>query len=151
VVAYPERHRSIEVIPLLKEELVAVFSPTHPFAARKQIEPRALHDQRFVAFAAGVPSRSAIDRLLRTARVKVRVTMEFDNIETLKRAVEVDSGLSVLPRGNVEEAVADGRLACATILSPRPWTRTIGIIRRRGQAPSKAEGMFLALLRSEPK
>lgn len=151
VVAYPEKHRSIEIIPLLKEELVAVFAPDHPLAARKQIEPKALHGQRFVAFAPGVPSRNGIDKLLRAARVKVNVVMEFDNIETLKRAVEVNSGLSVLPRENVEEAVADGRLASAKILSARPWTRQIGIIRRRGQVPSRAERIFLGLLRSPKK
>lgn len=150
IVAYPEKHRSIEIIPLVKEELVVVFSPHHPFAGSKALEPKALAGQRFVAFAAGVPSRTGIDKLLLAARVKVDIVMQFDNIETLKRAVEVDSGLSILPRGNVEEAVADGRLACATILAPRPWTRQIGIIRRRGQAPSKAERMFLALLRTEP-
>ena len=149
IVAYPEKHRSIEIIPLVKEELVVVFSPNHPLAGQKALEPRALASQRFVAFAGGVPSRTGIDKLLRAARVKVDIIMEFDNIETLKRAVEVDSGLSVLPRGNVEEAVADGRLACAKILSPRPWTRQIGIIRRRGQTPSRAESMFLALLRTE--
>jgi DNA-binding transcriptional LysR family regulator len=151
VVAYPEKHRSIEIIPLLKEELVVVFSPTHPFAGRRQIEPKSLHGQRFVAFAAGVPSRSAIDRLLRSARVKVDIVMEFDNIETLKRAVEVNAGLSILPRDNVEEAVADRRLACAKILAPRTWTRQIGIIRRRGQTPSRAERMFLGLLRTPQK
>ncbi|MCY2929187.1 MAG: LysR family transcriptional regulator [Planctomycetota bacterium] len=151
VVAYPEKHRSIEIISLAKEELVAVFSPNHPLAGHRFLDPKALRGQRFVAFAAGIPSRTGIDKLLQSVRVKVDIVIEFDNIETLKRAVEVDSGLSILPRGNVEEAVADGRLACAKILSPRPWTRQIGIIRRRGQAPSKAEKMFLGLLRTEPK
>jgi LysR family transcriptional regulator, transcriptional activator of the cysJI operon len=151
VVAHPEKHRSIEIIPLLKEELVAVFSPNHALARHKLLDPKALQGQRFVAFAAGVPSRTGIDNLLRSARVKVDIVMEFDNIETLKRAVEVDSGVSILPRGNVEQAVADGRLACAKILTPRPWTRQIGIIRRRGQTRSKAESMFLGLLRTEPK
>ncbi|MCY2932466.1 MAG: LysR family transcriptional regulator, partial [Planctomycetota bacterium] len=78
IVAYPEKHRSIEIIPLVKEELVVVFSPHHPFAGSKALEPKALAGQRFVAFAAGVPSRTGIDKLLLAARVKVDIVMQFD-------------------------------------------------------------------------
>ena len=149
VVAYPEKHRSIEVIPLVKEELVVVCSPEHRIASRDWIAPKDLSSEEFIAFESQIPTRVNIDRLLRAARVKVRIAMEFDNIETLKRAVEINAGLSILPRGNVEREVADGRLSCAALSHPRMWARQIGIIRRRGRTPSRAERMFLGLLRGK--
>ena len=127
VVAYPQRHRSLEIIPFVEQELVAVVSPSHPLARRSRIKPVELAGQKFVAFEDKIPTRVYIDRALRRNGVKVDVAMEFDNIETLKRAVEVDAGVSILPLANVTREVAAGHLAFARFQDRRRWVRTIGI------------------------
>lgn len=147
-VAFAERHRSIEVIPFATEQLVMVCAPSHRLAKRKRIDPADLKAEKLVAFEATVPTRRHIDRILRSFRVSVDIRMEFDNIETLKRAIEVDTGLSILPKGNVEREVAAGHLCSAPFIDPTKWVRKIGIIRRRGKAHSRAERMFLRVLRS---
>ena len=148
VVAYPERQRGLEIIPLASEELVMACSPSHRLAKRRRIEPDLLDGEKFIAFQDSIPTRRAIDRMLKAARVTVDIVAEFDNIETLKRAVEVDAGLSILPRDNIENEVSDGHLAFARFAKPDTWVRQIGILRRRGRASSRAESAFLALLRS---
>ena len=150
VVACPEKHRSVEIVPLANEEMVMVCSPNHRLAGKTTIDSSELDGEKFVAFEANIPTRRFVDRLLKNERVTVQVTMEFDNIELLKRAIEVGSGISILPRGNVEREVAHGDLAYCRFTRPDKYLRPVGIVRRRGKAPSPAERMFLALLRSKP-
>jgi len=148
IVAFAEKHRSIEIIPFAEEDMVMVCAPDHRLAGREQVDPSDLKGERFVAFEADVPTRRHIDRVLRGSRVAVEITMEFDNNETLKRAVEVGAGLSVLPRNNVLREAEAGHLRIVPFRDPSRWTRRVDIIRRRGRTHSEAEMMFLRTLRS---
>jgi DNA-binding transcriptional LysR family regulator len=148
IVAFPEKQRSIEVIPFATEELVMVCSPSHPLARRKRVDPSALRGQRFVAFEANVPTRRYIDRVLNGYRVTVDIAMEFDNNETLKRAVEVGAGLTILPKHNAQREADSGHLVIVPFRDSARWVREIAIIRRRGKSHTDAEMMFLRILRS---
>ena len=147
IVAFPEKHRSIEIIQFAREELAMVCSPSHRLAGREQIDPSDLRGERLVAFEANVPTRRYIDRVLRGFRVAVEIAMAFDNIETLKRAVEVNAGLSIVPRISVQREVAAGHLCLVPFRDSKRWVRRIGIIRRSGRAHSRAERMLLRVLR----
>jgi LysR family transcriptional regulator, transcriptional activator of the cysJI operon len=149
VVAYPERQRSIEIIPFATEQLVAVFNPAHALAGHKTIEPSALDGEKFVAFEAEIPTRRHIDRRLKSAKTKVNVVMEFDNNETLKRAVEIGAGVTILPVTVIEREVATGSLCFARFRDPAKWLRPLGILRPRGKTPTPAESMFLGMLQRE--
>lgn len=151
VVACPERHRFIETVPLASEELVVVASPHHRLARRPHAVPEDLEGEKFVAFEANIPTRRFIDRLLKGHKVKVKVVMQFDNVELLKRAVEVDSGVSILPLENVRRELEYGDLVYVPFKEPAHWRRPVAVIRRRGKAPTPAERMFLAILRSKPE
>lgn len=147
VVAYPQRQRGIEVIPFATEQLVTVFGPEHRLSSRRTVRAGDLDGENFVAFDPDIPTRRHIDRLLKSEHVKVNVTMEFDNNETLKRAVEIGAGLTILPVTVIEREVAAGSLAYAQFREPEKWIRPLGILRQRGTAPTPAERMFLGLLR----
>ena len=149
VVAYPERQRGIEVIPFATEELVAVFYPGHRFGGRKTIAAEDLNGEKFVAFEADIPTRRNIDRRLKAERIKVDVVMEFDNNETLKRAVEIGAGVSILPRTVIQREVAARSLSFAKFRDGAKWVRPLGILRQRGTAPTPAASMFLGMLRAK--
>ena len=149
VVAYPERQRFIEIIPFATEQLVAVFNPSHPLAGHKVIEPAALEGEKFVAFEQDIPTRLHIDRRLKAQHVKVNVVMEFDNNETLKRAVEIGAGVSILPLTVVQREVASGSLAYAQFRHAARWVRPLGVLRPRAKVPTPGESMFLGLLQRE--
>jgi LysR family transcriptional regulator, transcriptional activator of the cysJI operon len=146
VVAFPEKQRSIEIVPLAQEELVLVCSPEHRLASKKVVDPSDLEGEDFVGFAGGIPTRRFIDRLLKKERVRVNIVMEFDNIELLKRAVEVNAGISILPRDNIGREVEGGYLSLARFRRRGNWVRPLGILRRRGKATGPAERMFLGIL-----
>ena len=148
IVAFPEKQRSIETIPFATEQMAMVCSPEHHLADRPTIEPSDLKGERFVAFEAAVPTRRFIDRVLKAARVTVEVTMEFDNNETLKRAVEANAGLSILPETNVLREAEAGHLRIVPFSDPSRWVRQLAIIRRRGRSHSDADMLFLRALRS---
>jgi DNA-binding transcriptional LysR family regulator len=149
VVAFPEKHRSVKVIPFAKEELGLVCSPKHRLANKGKVDPADLHGEKFVGFHQNIPTRRYIDRMLKRYKVEVAIVSEFDNTELLKRAVEINAGVSILPRDNVQREVDYGDLVYVPFSDGEKWVRPLGILRRRGKAPGPAERMFLSILRGK--
>jgi DNA-binding transcriptional LysR family regulator len=98
LVAYPTRDNKLEIVPLRKDPLVLICHPQHPLAKSKSVRIKALTGQKFIGFEPDIPTRKALDRILKDHSVQVQHVMEFDNIETVKRAVEIDAGVAIVPR-----------------------------------------------------
>ncbi len=145
IVALPLRRPNIAVIPLRNDKLVIVCSPDHRLAGRKRISIQELAEEEFVAFERDIPTRKTIDRILKQHNVPVNYVMEFDNIETIKRSVEVGLGLSILPETAVAKEV-ENRLLAMLDFSEGTFTRPIGIIHRKGKVFSPAAGKFVEML-----
>jgi DNA-binding transcriptional LysR family regulator len=144
IVAYPAARPQIEIIPFRSDRLVLICSPEHELASRKRIEISALGGQRFVGFERDIPTRKAIDKILRAHDVTVQYVMEFDNIETIKRSVEADQGVSILPLATVENEVRYGALRAISFT--QVYNRPIGIIHRKGKALSSASRKLVEML-----
>jgi DNA-binding transcriptional LysR family regulator len=80
----------------------------------------------------------------------VNVAVEFDNIENMKRAIEIDAGVSVLPEPSVRREIALGSLAKVAIDSngAPPLVRPLGIVHRRDRSLSELAKQFVGLLKS---
>ena len=76
------------------------------------------------------------------------MVMEFDNVETIKRAVDIDAGVALLPEPTVAREVAAGSLV-AVPLTTDELVRPIGIIYRHGKELSPTALRFIDLLRGE--
>jgi LysR family transcriptional regulator, transcriptional activator of the cysJI operon len=148
VVAYPEKRRGLSVVNLPGDRLVLICPPTHPLAARKKIKATELKEQGFVLFERDIPTRRATDRILKSHGVAVRRVAEFDNIETIKRAVEVGFGAAIVPRPSVIDEQRSGQLAVVQLAEPE-WTRTVGIIHRSDRTLGIAARKFIELLQAE--
>ncbi len=146
IVALPLKMSNLTVIPMRNDKLVVVCNPEHDLARRrKKISIRQLAGADFVAFERDIPTRKTIDQILKQHKVAVNYAMEFDNIETIKRSVEVGVGLSILPETAVASEVRSGLLV-ALEFSEGTFTRAIGIIHRKGKVFSVAAREFIALL-----
>jgi DNA-binding transcriptional LysR family regulator len=145
IVAFPIRRSNLTVIPWHEETLVLACAPTHRLARRRTVRLAELEGEPFIAFERDIPTRKTIDRVLRTHRVAVDTVMEFDNVETIKRSVEVGTGLSILPATTVTREVK-GRMLATAGFAEGPFTREVGIIHRRGRVLSTAAQAFVRLL-----
>jgi LysR family transcriptional regulator, transcriptional activator of the cysJI operon len=148
IVAYPARRSGIEVLPFREDRLVVITHPDHPLARFKKIEMKKLANARFVSFERDIPTRRAIDRMLRQQGVPVETIMEFDNIETIKRAVEINAGISIVPALTVRTEVRTGTLRSIDF-SRGGIVRQLGILLKRGRERTQVMEMFIALLQGK--
>ncbi len=148
LVAYPVRDPKVEVINLRKDKMVLICHPQHPFAKEKSIRLKQLADQNFVAFEPDIPTRKAIDKILKEQHVSVKTAMEFDNIETVKRAVEIDAGVSIVPESTVTQEIAKQTLA-AVDMEGSEFYRTLAAIYKKSKVLSPAMKQFLSILKGE--
>jgi len=146
LVAMPKRDKRLEVYDFEEEPLVLVCSPRHSLASESQIDIDRLQFERFIAFEREVPTRIWIDNILQRYNVTVSPVMEFDNIETIKRAVEINSGLSILPQNAIEQEVASGTLK-AIRFTGENFVRPTGIIVRKNKILGQDTRYFIELLR----
>lgn len=150
LVSYPKSSRSIQAIQWREERMVVVCATSNPLAGRKQVNLRELHGQPMIGFDHGLTIRSEIDKALAAEDALADVVMEFDNIETIKRAIEIDAGIGLLPEPTVLREVQAGTLVAIPI-EGEPLARPLGIIHRRGKELSATSQRFVELLQREGK
>jgi DNA-binding transcriptional LysR family regulator len=146
ILSYAAASRALAVLPLREEPMVLVFHPSHRLARRRVAEAADLQGERFVAFDHDLAIRRAIDRVLKRAGVRVEVVMEFDNIETIKQAIAIAAGVSILPRPAVAKEV-EIRTLGAVPLAIGGLVRPIAIIHRKGKRLTPAVARFIDVLR----
>jgi len=147
LVAYPARDPKLEVVPLHKDLLVLICHPQHPFARTKAIKLKDLGGQKFISFEPDIPTRRAIDKILADQNVIVLHVMEFDNIETVKRAVEIDAGIAIVPHGTILQEVSKHTLAEIKI-EDAEFFRPLAAIYKKNKVLSPAMKQFLTVLKT---
>lgn len=148
LVAIPKRDKKLDVYDFQDEPLVLVCSPNNQLADKSRVDIHGVQFERFIAFGKDVPTRMYIDNILQNYNIVIRPVMEFDNTETIKRAVEINSGISILPRTTVLQEIRSGTLKAITF-SDEHFSRPTGIIVRKNKILSQASRYFIELLRKK--
>jgi len=148
LVAYPIKDSKLEISPLRKDPLVLICNPHHPLAKHKTVKLKALSGHKFISFDPDIPTRRALDRILKEHSVQVQHAMEFDNIETVKRAVEIDAGVAIVPQTTVIQEVAKQTLVQAS-LDDGDFYRPLAAIYKKNKVLSPAMKQFLAILKED--
>jgi DNA-binding transcriptional LysR family regulator len=147
VVAYPSKRSQMVAVAFRHDELVLVVPPDDPLAKRGKVSVGDLAGQKFVGYERDIATRKASDRILRDHGVRPLYTMEFDNIETIKRAVEIGQGIAIVPRSTVEHETARGSLRLVEFVEGA-FTRPLAMIYKRGRELSPAVRKFIEVLTS---
>jgi DNA-binding transcriptional LysR family regulator len=145
LVAFPTKMRQIEIVPFREDQMVLICHPQHPLATAGEVDVRALAGQKFIGFDPDIPTRKAIDMIFRDNRFEIEPVMEFDNVETVKRAVEIDAGVAIVPSATVIQEVRQGTIA-AVQFKGRSFTRPLAILHRKGRVLTPAMRRFIETL-----
>lgn len=145
IVAYPDTRAKIKVTPFGTDHLVLIVPPHHRFAKRKHIHLRQIQGEHFIAFDQGIPTREAIDQVLERLGIKVQIQMTNENIDTLKRAVEVALGISIVPSKTVTEEIRKGTLKSIQLDGVK-LNRPLGILTLKEQILSFPVQLFIEML-----
>jgi DNA-binding transcriptional LysR family regulator len=144
-ISYPEHRRDLTVIPWRDERMTVAMYPSHPLAGQKSIRPRDLQDQSFVAFDEEVIIRRELDRFFRENDIAVNTVMQFDNIQSIKEAVALGAGLSILPETAMQSEVAQRRLVSIP-LHGAGLLRPVALVHRRKKKLNLAAREFVNLV-----
>ncbi len=145
LVAFPVKQRQIDSLPFRNDHLVLITHPNHPLANQGEIDIKLLADQRFIGFDPDIPTRKAVDQIFRDNKLEIEPVMEFDNIETVKRAVEIDHGIAIVPLATVLQEVRLGTLV-AVHFKDKDFTRPLAILHRKGRVLTPAMKKFIEVL-----
>ncbi len=145
VVSYPSPQKHIEISPWLEERMVLVCPPSHPLAQRGKMRVNELDGEKFVAFRNDLRIRREIDRVLKAHQAKVSIISEFDNIETIKQALEVSEAVSILPHPTIQRELERHNLV-EVQLEDADLVRPVGIILKKSRFLSKTMEGFLDTL-----
>jgi len=141
LVAFPSKLRQIET-------LVVICHPQHPLAKRSEVTVAELAGQKFIGFDPDIPTRKAVDQIFRDNKLEIETVMEFDNIETVKRAVEIDHGIEIVPQATVVQEAKQGTLAVLRFKGGG-FTRPLAILHRKGRVLTPAMKKFIETLEVE--
>ena len=146
LVAYPVRDAKLEIVSLRKDMLVLITHPQHPLAKAKTVKLKEIAGQKFIGFEPDIPTRRAIDKILKDEHITVQHVMEFDNIETVKRAVEIEAGIAIVPHNTVIQEVSKQTLAEVRI-EDAEFYRPLAAIYKKNKVLSPAMKQFLSVLK----
>lgn len=149
LVSYPEATKELAVIPWREEEMVVATPVSHPLARRALLRPADLEGQDFIGFDEDLSIRRELDRFFREQGIEIHLAMQFDNIQMIKEAVALGSGISILPARTMLAEVEQGRLAAVPLHAP-DLVRPLGIVHRKRKKFNRAAQSFLELLQESP-
>jgi DNA-binding transcriptional LysR family regulator len=148
LVAFPQRTRQIEMIPFRNDRLILIANPNHPLANAGDVDIKTLAAHKFIGFDPDIPTRKAVDQIFRDYKLEITPVMEFDNIETVKRAVEIDHGIAIVPQATVLQEVRQGTLVTVNFKG-KEFTRPLAIMHRKGRVLTPAMKKFIDVLNVE--
>ena len=109
-VSLPVDVRGIKTERLSQDQLVAIASPRHKLSKQKTISAYTLAGERLILGERGGNTRRLIDQFFAQAGVSLHVTMELSRQQAIKRMVEEDMGVGIVPLQSVKEEVEKGKL-----------------------------------------
>ena len=148
LVAFPQKLRQIENISFRDDRLVLITHPNHPLAKTTEVDIKALGSYKFIGFDPDIPTRKAVDLIFRDYKLEIVPVMEFDNIETVKRAVEIDHGIAIVPQATVQQEIKQGTLV-AIHFKGKEFSRPLAILHRKGRVLTPAMKKFIEILSVE--
>jgi DNA-binding transcriptional LysR family regulator len=147
LVTFPPGERGLLSVPLGVDELVMLTHPTHPLAHRRQITMEEFGRQTVIAHNDPSPRRDRVLRLFEQKHAPINIQMSLPSLDGIKRAVEMNLGVALLPRRCALSEIARKQLAAVRVPQLRV-PRDLRLIHRRTGESSHAASAFLEAAQS---
>ena len=142
LVTFPPGERGLRSVPLGVDELVMLTHPTHPLARRRQVTMEEFGRQTIIAHNDPSPSRERVLRLFEQKHAPINIQMSLPSLDGIKRAVEMNLGVALLPRRCALSEIARKQLAAVRVPQLRV-PRSLRLIYRRTGELSHTASAFL--------
>jgi DNA-binding transcriptional LysR family regulator len=141
IVQLPVKEKRLQVAKIHADEIKVIVPAKHPLADKSQILPQDLKELPLLLPKTGM-TRSRLSAWLDPVEDDLRISMELDSTEMIKRFVVAGLGVGFCAGGHCREEVRMGTMAAISI-GPDPMLRQIGLIYRKDKALSKAALGFI--------
>ena len=145
IVTLPQPSNNMEVIPVFRDEVQVVMPKNHPLAKNRSVSVEELAHFPIILPKTG-HTRVVIDRLLRSHRDRLQISMELASVETQKKFVGAGLGISLLSRSYAQAEVAAGLLKLIPLAGEKIY-RELGLIYRRDRYLSLPAKVFIDVVR----
>ena len=144
VISFSPNDDSIRSVPVMNDELTLVVSPKHRFAGQKEVSIKDLGDEIFVAHNAPSPYRQKVIESFEKYKTKLNIAVELPSLEAIKKLVEINVGVALVPRLTAQSEIASGQLVALSVKEMK-LERKLNIIYRRNSELSHAAKAFLKI------
>jgi DNA-binding transcriptional LysR family regulator len=143
IVASPVRSAQVRSTPLLRDPLLLVSSQTPDTSA---VQLADLRDVQLLLLAAGTGLNEQIKAALSRRHIVCHL-VEYPTAETIKTAVALRMGLTILPASAVQDELRSGTLSARTFTGWAGAARVIQLLVRANGRPPRPVATFTALLK----
>jgi len=140
----PVDEKRLQVVQIYRDEIRLVVPAGHPLAHQKTVKPEEV-TASFLLLPRQGKTRTRLNEWLEPVGDDVRISMELDSTEMMKRFVMAGLGVSFLAVANCREEIAAGKLYSLS-LAPEPMWRRLGLVYRKDKALSKAALAFIQVV-----
>jgi DNA-binding transcriptional LysR family regulator len=140
----PVAEKRLQVVNVHEDEIKLIVPTGHPLAGCASVTPANLTEFYLVLPQQG-KTRARLNAWLEPVEDELKISMELDSTEMIKRFVMAGMGISFLAASNCREEAAAGKLR-AISLAPEPMMRRLGLIYRKDKALSKAALGFIQVV-----
>ena len=140
----PVEDADMITVPVLREELLLITTPTHPVARRRRATPRELAGLPFILFELGSATRRVIDNFFASENIEPTVVMDTENVEIIKAMVKTGLGVGIVPYQSVVREVKAGQLFCTRIEGHELVRQTGWVYARANRVPRVINELLVA-------
>jgi len=140
----PVEESDLVTVPVLREELMLITTPTHPLARRRRVAAQDLGTQPFIHFEAGSATRRVIDHFLASEQLEPPIVMDTENVEIIKAMVKTGMGIGIVPYQAVAREVRAGQFFVARIEGHELVRETGWVYARANRVPRMIHELLAA-------
>jgi DNA-binding transcriptional LysR family regulator len=144
VISFTPHDETLRAVPVLEDELILIVSARHGLSSESSVSIKDLAEECFVAHNAPSPYRQKVIESFAKHKTRLNITVELPSLEAIKRLVDENVGIALVPRLSAAAEIAGGRIKALTVNEMR-LARKLNIIYRRSSNLSHAARAFLDL------